>query len=298
MEVLTVERLKQANQIVKKINLPVQPKVVIEINKEINQEEPSFSKIADLVSKDVGLTAKVIHVVNSPFFGIPQEVTNIVQALSLMGLENFKKVILTTCLREAIGNGSDIDQSFWDHSMRTAVAAQHIGHSVSSELLIDDVTPDHAYMAGLFHDSTIPIFMRRTPQYSEISSHALSHKMNTIQAEEDLVGTDHCCVGAMMAKSWSLSTTICKTILHHHVSDYNTIARDDPPTKLIALVQLADYIAYSYDYSVGGVDLVIENDWNTEEWAYYHKDTIDELNLCEDEVNDFKMEVYDLFAQE
>lgn len=298
METLTVERLKQANQIVKKINLPVQPKVVIEINREVSQEEPNFKKIAELVSKDVGLTAKVIHVINSPFFGVTREVTNIVQALSLMGLENFKKVILTTCLREAIGNQSDKDQSFWDHSLRTALAAQHIANGLSSVLMIDDITPDHAYMAGLFHDSTIPIFMRRTPEYVEVCSQALSHKSDTVQTEEDIVGTDHCCVGAMMAKSWSLSTTICKAILHHHVSDYNSIERDEPPTKLIATIQLADYIAYNYDYSVGGVDLVIENDWDTDEWAYYHRHAMDELHLTEEDVNDYKMEVFELLSQE
>ena len=59
MEKLTVERLKQANEIVKKIKLPVQPKIVIDINREASCAEPDFQKISALIGKDVGLTVRV-----------------------------------------------------------------------------------------------------------------------------------------------------------------------------------------------------------------------------------------------
>lgn len=297
MEVLTVERLKKANEIVKRIKLPVQPKIVIDINKEACAEEPDFRKIGQLVSMDAGLSAKVLHVINSPFFGISKEVTSIVQSLSLMGMENFTKVILTTCLREAIGSSSNSDEIFWDHSLRTAVAAEYIAKQHSSVLSIDGISPDQAYMTGLFHDSAIPLFIERTPEYGPTSFFALSHKADTVQLEEQVIGTDHCCVGAMMAKSWSLPTQICKAILHHHAADYTTIVRDQAPLKLIAVLQLADYLAYTYDYSIGGSSLLIENDWSVDEWCHGHELVLDALHLTADEVTDLKMDVFDKLSQ-
>jgi len=297
MEKLTVERLKQANEIVKKIKLPIQPKIVIDINREAGSGEPNFQLISALIGKDAGLTAKLLHVINSPFFGVSKEVTNITQALSLMGMDNFKKVILTTCLREAIGTANKNDQAFWDHSLRTAVAAEKIAQKVSGLLMVDNVTPDHAYITGLFHDSSIPVFIRKDSSYETIAQLTLSHKPDLVKTEEDLAGTDHCSIGAMLAKSWSLSTSICKAILHHHVNDYSTIKGDDPPYKLLAVVQLADYIAYTYDYSVGGVGTFIEKDWDTYEWVYYHKNALDELDMTEEEVNELKLHLHDVLGE-
>jgi HD-like signal output (HDOD) protein len=297
MEKLTVERLKQANEIVKKIKLPVQPKIVIDINREASSDDPDLRKISALVGKDAGLTAKLLHVINSPFFGMSKEVTNIVQALSLMGMDNFKKVILTTCLREAIGDNNKNDQVFWDHSLRTAVAAEKIAKKVSGLLMIDNVTPDHAYITGLFHDSSIPVFIRKDSSYETIAQLALSHKPDMVQTEEDISGTDHCSIGAMLAKSWSLPTSICKAILHHHVNEYSTIKGDDPPYKLLAVIQLADYFAYTYDYSVGGVGTYIEKDWDTYEWSYYHKNTLDELDMTEEDVNELKLQIHDTLGE-
>ena len=111
------------------------------------------------------------------------------------------------------------------------------------------------------------------------------------------MGTDHCCVGAMMAKSWSLPTQICKAILHHHVSDYGSVAKDEAPSKLIAVLQLADYIAYTYDYSVGGSSLLIENDWDVDEWCSNHENALDELHITSDEVTDLKMDLFDKLSQ-
>lgn len=294
MEKLTEDRLKQANDIVKKVKLPTQPRVVIEISKEMGTSEPNFKKIADFISQDAALSAKVLNVINSPFFGVARKIESILQALSLMGLQNFNKVILTTCLREAMGGSAEAsDQEFWDHSQRTAVAAETIANALSSVLLVDEITPDHAYLTGLFHDSAVPILLKRAPDYNSILSLVLSHKLDAFHDEDKLVGTDHCCVGAMLAKSWSLSSDICKAIMHHHVSDLGTIEKDKAPAKLIALLQVADYIAYTYDYSVGSASAIIEDDWQIEEFSEKHEAMLDQLQLNTDDLEDLKEEIFE-----
>lgn len=289
MQTLSEEKLKQAKDIVRKVKIPAQPAVVIEISKEMKQEQPDFKKIGGLVSQDAALSARVLNVINSPFFGLARKVGSIVQALTLMGLNNFFKVVLTTCLRDALGGAKESDKMFWDHSMRAAVAAESIARAARTSLLLDEISPDQAYMAGLFHDSGIPVLESRVSQYEPLVTMALSHKSRMPVAEDKLVGTDHCLIGHMMAKSWSIPDMVCKAILHHHAA---AVEDDDTfPAKLVAVVQLADYIAYSCDYSLGATGNIIEGEWDVEEWCQFHAPFLDELDFSPTEVNELKSEI-------
>jgi len=294
MTTFTEERIKHAKDIVKKISLPSQPTIVVEVNKEMREQHPDFRRIAELVSKDAAMSAKVINVINSPFFGLARKVDSIIQALTLMGLENFRKVVLTACLQDKLG-GSESDKIFWDHSMRAAVATEAVAKSLGGVLAMDGVTTDQAYMVGLFHDCAIPIFLKRSADYKPFVPFALSHKLDIIEEEDRIIGSDHCVVGGMLARSWSLPDPICKAIIHHHASAPE--GQKDSPVKLIALLQVGDYLAYRYDFSVGSVDRVIENEWDLEEWADCHEATLDALHLGPDDVIDMKDLVFEVLAQ-
>jgi HD-like signal output (HDOD) protein len=295
MQPLSEEKLKQAKEIVRKVKIPAQPTIVIELSKEMKQEHPDFKKIGELVSRDAALSARVLNVINSPFFGVSRKVESIVQALTLMGLSNFFKVVLTACLRDAFGGASESDKLFWDHSLRTAVAAETIAQAARTTLMLDEISADQAYMAGLFHDSGIPILLGRLPHYQPLVTLALSHKSRMPIAEDKLAGTDHCLIGHMMAKSWTVPDKVCKAILHHHAAAPQT--GDAFPTKLVAVVQLADYIAYSCDYSVGATASIIEREWDVEEWYQLHAPFLEELDLGPDEVSELKSEIMERFFE-
>lgn len=284
-------RLAQAKKIVGKITLPAQPGIVVEINKELNQEHPDFQNIAKLVAQDAGMAARVINVINSPFFGLARKVNSIAQALTLMGLENFKKVILTACLQEKFEGSSDTDKVFWSHSVHTAVVAESLAKANRAMLVADAITPDQAYMAGLFHDISIPILLKKSADYAPFTGVAMSHKRDIIEEEDRLVGSDHCVVGGLLARSWSVPDPVCKAIIHHHASPAQL--HEGAPVKLISLVQVADYIAYVYGYSIGKMDRVIEGEWDVDEWAENHDQTLDALHLGTEDLRDFKEEIFE-----
>lgn len=290
------QRLDHAKKIVSKITLPAQPTIVIEINKEMREEHPHFSRIANLVAQDASMSAKVINVINSPFFGLARKCESIVKALSLMGLENFKKVVLTACLQDAMGGSSESDRVFWDHSLHTAVAAEAMAKSVRGILAAEGITPDMAYMTGLFHDCAIPLLLKRSQEYLPFTNYALSHKRDIIQEEDRLVGSDHCVVGGLLAKSWSVPEPVCKAIIHHHTSD---LSKQGPvPHKLIALLKIADYIAYTFGYSIGRVDHIIEGEWDPEEWAELNEAVLAEVHLGTDDLIDMKSQIFDQLAEQ
>ncbi len=293
MQVLTDEKLEQAQKIVKKVELPSQPTVVLEISKEMGTEHPNFKRIAELISQDAALTAKVINVINSPFFGVARKVDSIPQALNLMGVQNFFKIILTTALREAISGGGS-SEIFWHHSMKTAIAAEHIAKGMGGTLLADEVTPDMAYLAGLFHDCAIPILAKRSADYMKYVQYFISHKVNITQAEEKLISSDHCVIGHLMAKSWSVSDGVCKAILYHHEKTLE--AHDGIPIKLVALLKLADYLAYTHEFTVGGVDAVIKNEWEVEEWSATNQSSLDALVIGVEEIKDYRGDLEEKFS--
>ncbi|MDG4474725.1 HDOD domain-containing protein [Thiovibrio frasassiensis] len=285
------QRLDHAKQIVNKIKLPAQPTIVIEINKEMRTEHPDFPRIAHLVTQDASISAKVINVINSPFFGLASKCESIVKALTYMGLENFRKVVLTACLQDALGGGTAADKIFWDHSLHTAVTAESLAKSMRGVLSAENITPDMAYMTGLFHDCAIPMLLKRTPEYKAFTHAALSHKRDIIQEEDALVGSDHCVVGGLLAKTWSLPEAVCKTIIHHHTSDLS--GQGKVPGKLIALIKVADYIAYTFGYSIGMADRVIDGEWDPEEWSELNEGVLQELHMGPDDLIDLKDAIFE-----
>lgn len=287
-------RLSQAKKIVGKIKLPAQPGLVIEVNNELKQEQPDFQRIAQLVTQDASMSARVINVINSPFFGLRKKVDSIIQALTLMGLENFKKVVLTACLQDSLGANTAEEKIFWDHSLHTAVAAESLAKSLRGMLLTEGITPDQAYMAGLFHDIAIPILLKKSKEYLPFTSYALSHKLDIIKEEDRIIGSDHCVVGGLLARSWSVPDPVCKAIIHHHSSrpDQETNA----PGKLIALIQVADYIAYLHGFSTGQVDGLIDGEWDIDDWAARHSHTLDALHLSREDIQDAKEDIFETLA--
>lgn len=288
------QRLDHAKQIVSKIKLPAQPTIVIEINKEMRSEHPDFGRIGNLVTQDASISAKVINVINSPFFGLARKCESIVQALTYMGLENFRKVVLTACLQDALGGGTAEDKIFWDHSLHTAVAAESLAKTMRGMLTTEDITPDMAYMTGLFHDCAIPMLLKRSPAYQAFTHAALSHKRDIIREEDALVGSDHCVVGGLLAKTWSLPEAVCKTIIHHHTSDL--AGQGSVPAKLIALTNVADYLAYTFGYSIGLMDRIIDGEWDPEEWSERNEGVLVELHLGPDDLIDLKEQIFELLS--
>jgi len=293
MQVLTDEKLAQAQKIVKKVELPSQPTIVLEINKEMGSDSPNFKKIADLISQDASLTAKVINVINSPFFGISRKVDSIPQALTLMGVQNFFKIILTTALREAI-SGDGASEIFWHHSIKTAIAAEFIAKRLRATLSADEITTDMAYLAGLFHDCATPILAKRSADYQKYAQYFVSHKVNISQVEEKMISSDHCVIGHLMAKSWSVSDAVCKAILYHHEKKLE--AQDGIPIKLVAVLKMADYLAYTHEFNIGGVDVVIKNEWEVEEWAATNQSTLDALALTIEDLKDYRFDLEEKFS--
>ncbi len=241
--------LVEAKKIFASIQFPSQPQILINIRQEINKPEPEFKTIAQLVNQDLALTAKVIKVVNSSFFGLRSEVKSIGHALAMLGLENFNNLVLASSMRDALGTkhmpAKEVD-IFFEHSLLVAKVAQVISkknlHDVDSAALSAS-----GYMAGLFHDCGIPVLANKFPDYFQKITEGLEANLLVEEIEEEAFGTNHSVVGAMIARSWKLPALVGHVIYYHHQEDFS-FHEDKRLRIMLANVMLAENIVAEHKY--------------------------------------------------
>lgn len=283
----------KAEQLVDSIGIPTQPRIIMEVKKEINNPDADLSTISNIISKDVAMSAKVLKVANSAFFGLKEKVDSIDRALAMLGMKNFNKIILSSSLREALGTNYPGIEKFWNHSMATAAFASHIADKVGFE------SPEQAYTAGLFHDCGIPFLIKKYTDYtglvdyalSVINSKAISGAIKSIIGlEDERYDTHHCAVGYIVAKSWKLSPAVQQAIWYHHYVHLD-FHGDKSIKRLSAILILADYISSHLLFLSGG-QCPVEPE---PEWAKMYPDILSELNLNIIDVKDLREDLVDNF---
>ena len=221
--------------LVEGVKLPPQPKVIMAINREIQKDEPSFAKIAELVSQDAALSAKVLKVVNSPLFNGGTNITSITAALSRLGLRNFFCTVLSSCLKDAMGV-DEVTERLWDHSLLVAKLSEEIARKSRA------VPPDQAYMAGLFHDASIPLLMQRSKGFIEVLEMVVARGGDIEAFEEAGFATHHAVISYMLARSWGLPDAVTNAIQFHHATALDLFA-DEQSRAFGAVLMLADYLS-------------------------------------------------------
>lgn len=256
------------------VNLPPQPRILQEIDVLAQRDDVTLRAIAALVGRDAGLTARLFKVVHSPVFGLRREVDSLDEALSLMGLKPALTVIKSAALRDAIGDpGAQLD-AFWDRANDIAVLCSLIARRQRDVLRI---APEHAHMAGLFHDCGVPILMQRFPGYCR----DIARTWPDLEQEDAAHNTSHAVVGYLLARNWKLPQPVSQAIRHHH-DPAQALAAETP---LIAVLLLATHLRnLFYGYHDTG-------------WAAVETNILAELGISPLTRNEFTDEILHQFQE-
>lgn len=199
-----------AENLVEKIEIPPQPKLLIAINKEAKRKECNFSSVADLICSDVGISSEVLKTANSPVFGNRRTIGSIQQAISLLGLSRTITLVRDVSLRQQLSNGLNFD-SFWKDSFKMANACALIAKKTKR------IDAEEAYTFGLFHNAGIPLLMLNFDNYSKtISQSSLESGPNATTLEDKTYKLNHAIVGYYLCSKWLLPEHICKAVFYHH----------------------------------------------------------------------------------
>ena len=230
---------QEMEKVINSVGIPPRPTMLIELDAEIKKDEPSYRKIEQMVSSDVGLSATLLKTVNSPFFGLRSKATTINQAVSVLGLSTLARTITGLMLKQVFTKAGQVDmENFWDASAKVAMMTSHIAEQLPG------MNRDEAYTFGLFQNCGIPILMQRFPDYKKtfgLAERSMDRKLTEI--EDERYHTNHATVGYLLAKNWNLPNTLSSAIRFHHEYDLLAESQSLLPVEgqhLVALALLAE----------------------------------------------------------
>jgi HD-like signal output (HDOD) protein len=224
-------------RLLKGVTIPPRPTLLLEVDQELKRSDPDISRIARLISRDVGISAAILKTMNSPLFGLRSKIGSVSQAVQLLGTRNARNVITGLVLRNAVGGAANLER-FWDSAEKVATINAYICS------ILPKAPREEAYTFGLFRDCGIPLLMQRFESYRETLKFAAGDDRPMTVVEEERHATSHVTVGFMIAHSWGLSEVICQAILHHHdLSIIGAAGNDLPMTQtLVAVNCLAEHL--------------------------------------------------------
>ena len=225
-------------------SLPSLPSLYIEIIEELRSPSSSINRVGDIISRDIGMTAKVLQLVNSAFFGLPQHVSTPAQAVRLLGLDTIRGLVLTVNIFsrfKKIGiNGFSLDR-LRDHSLVTAVFAREIaGEEVDDPKVIED-----SFLVGIMHDVGRIVLAAMLPEkYEKVLE--LMHRENKdiFEVEKRIFRATHAEVGAYLLGLWGLPQFIVEAVCYHHYPARSSTFQFSPLTA-VHVANAVEKIFYS-----------------------------------------------------
>lgn len=207
---------KKMAEVVSSFQIPVKPQVLTDMQSVTAEAEPDMDHIAQIISRDVGLSSAILKIINSPFYGMNRRISEIKQAVMMLGIKTISALVTALLLKSAFkGNASISLERFWDDSLDVANAMAFIGNQVKNKIPVDML-----YTIGLFENCGIPLLALKFPDYKEVLIKANSQGVNSIALEELHYRTNHAVLGYYVASSWNLPKEICELILRHHEPSY------------------------------------------------------------------------------
>jgi len=213
-ELLGNERLKQLATRIK--TLPSLPALHQQLTAELEKEEASLEKIGDIISRDIGMTTKMLQLVNSAFFGLPQTINSPNEAIMYLGVTTVRSLVLSlqvfSQFDQTIVTGFSLD-ALANHGWMTGVCARRIARLERK----DNKMLDQCFLAGLLHDIGQLILAAGMPaEYADVLKIAREKNVPPSQVEQERFGATHSEVGAYLLGLWGLPNPIIEAVAMHH----------------------------------------------------------------------------------
>jgi len=219
------------------------PHITIQLTKLISDENSTIQDFEKMIKMDPTLVLRILRGANSPYYGLRQKVNSISRAIVIIGINNLRNMIVTEGLRD-IFKGNNSKNAFsrnrlWLHCAAVSICSQMIMERIFG------LNGEDAFLCGILHDigmivedqTASDLFYRVCNTYGENSKLITDY-------EKEIVGTDHCEIGHLLAKDWQLPIEVQESIQYHH-----TTMDHVSPSSLTGVIQLAEYIVSQLDYT-------------------------------------------------
>jgi len=257
-EVFLDERVK--NVVAKLDRLPTVPRLYAALLDLLAQEDPSMREVAGLIAQDVGMSAGILKLVNSAFFGLRTHVSSPAHAVNLLGLEIIKALVLGVGLFARFNKEDfrDFDlEKLWAHSFGTGRLAREIATLEQAPSSVQE----HCYIAGLLHDvGKLVMATNFADAYRQVITACQKGQGTVLDMERQFFGASHAEVGAYLLGLWGVDDPVVRAVYLHHEPGRDRRAGFSP--------LLAVHVANRFDHEL----VVINRD--------YALNPLDELYLA------------------
>lgn len=213
-DLLTSEKLRRLVSQMRA--LPSLPSLYLELTQELQSPEASINRIGEIIAQDMGMTAKILQMVNSAFFGLRRQIACPAEAASFLGLDRVRALVLSVHVFSQF-NAAEFPISFltqiWSHCMLVAKFSELIAKAEHQERRVIDA----AFTAGLLHEAGKLVLASNLPKpYREMLALAKSEHLTIDEAEKQVFGASHTEVGAYLLGLWGLPHPLVETVAFYH----------------------------------------------------------------------------------
>ena len=190
------------------------PEIYLRLQQVIDDPDHTRDQVAEILSYDPSLSARVLRIANSSYYGFPREIESVASAVGIIGEIDLRNLVLATSVAGSMNalsyRGVNIDD-FWLHSLRCGITARLIAKAIGG------FSPETLFLAGILHDLGILVIYQHDATLAAIISRQIEqqHQLRD-QAERELLGFDHAEVGALLLEAWGLSAELAELVRCHH----------------------------------------------------------------------------------
>jgi HD-like signal output (HDOD) protein len=227
--------------------LPPMPSIMMELIQALNNEDVDLRSLGKIISRDPLMVMNVLKIANSAFYGLPTKITNIEQAVRMLGTNEITSLCISCSASRSLKPPKGVAtldlKQFWRHSVATGV----IGKILCNKLNVGRF--DSLYLAGLVHDVGKVILDRFIHDvYKQIVDLTYKENISILEAETKIMGASHDIVGEWLMEKWRLPPIFGEVARYHH-------SVTEAPEKniiVVALVNVADQLARLKGFGFGG----------------------------------------------
>lgn len=221
------------------------PDIYFRITEALDDPSCTAAKLSDIISKDTGLTARLLQLVNSPAMGQSRKVDTLSRGVVILGVREVSQLALGITVMSMFDkkehNGFSVVE-FWKHSLACGV----LSRLLAARIGLRDI--ERFFVGGMLHDLGRMVLYRLAPEKCALSMRlAYTERIPLYEAESAIFGFDHCDVAASLFKRWFLPESLAEMIVGHHSGRELNKSRCDS-----CILNVADTLAVAFEFGCSG----------------------------------------------
>ncbi len=268
------------DQIVAKVDeLPSLPHIVVRVMELTEDPDSTAFDINEVINQDQNMTAQVLRMANSVYYGYSRRIATVTDAIVLIGFNAVRSIVLAASvskiLKKELSGYVMGEGELWRHSQGAAVFARLLAKKAKFRSV------ELAYTATLLHDiGKLVLNSYLSDSYQEVLKVVNEEKLPFNEVEDNLFGYNHATVGGKVAEKWNLPNDLVEAIAYHHHPE-----KAEMNPQLTAIVHISDAVALQMGMGMGIDGLMYP----------FSRDAIDLLQVSENDIESMMAEVVDLF---